>query len=342
MRAQRLAIHLALGRPHRVLVVNVVVALHLDREQQGQARQCLAIVGRVRPARVVPGIQSIHLRVKNGGLQGIQPRVVADAPVIVGATTAVEAKLSHLRRHLLIVGGDHAPIARRAQVLRWEEAEAGGIAPRASSHALLRRTDRLRRILNHPQVVALGKRAQFRHRRELPVKVHRNDGARSRRNLRLHGSRIERESIGLDVGKHRRRARQADHLHRCHKGEGRRDHLVAGANPHRDQGKEQRIRAGGDSDRVFCSAIAGDASLQPRHPVAQDELRRLKYIEHRSVDLRLHPQVLGTKVGHGHVHYPRVHLSRHPSPRACVWPRGAVPKGISGISHPPMGSHKRS
>ena len=97
-----------------------------------------------------------ELDAEDGRLQGVEAEVAADERVIVFRFRAVHAQHAELFRLFGVLRGDQAAVARRAEVLRGEEAEAAVLAHRAGPAALVLGADRLGRILDHRQVVTLG------------------------------------------------------------------------------------------------------------------------------------------------------------------------------------------
>jgi hypothetical protein len=109
---------------------------------------------------------------------------------------------------------------------------------------------RLAAVLDDRQVVAGGDALDRGHVRRLPVHVHRDNRARARTDRAFHLSRIEGQAIGVDVRKHRPRARH-HHGERGVRGRQRcRDHLVARADAERAQDERNRVGAGADADAV--------------------------------------------------------------------------------------------
>jgi len=72
----------------------------------------------------------------------------------------------------------------------------------------------LTRILDECQLMARGHLLQRSEIGRLPIKVHRQDGASARRDCGRGRGGIEREPLGIDVGKHGRRAGHHDRQRR--------------------------------------------------------------------------------------------------------------------------------
>ena len=69
----------------------------------------------------------------------------------------------------------HPAVAERAQVLRRVEREAAGAPEGPRGHPVLSRADRLRGVLEEPEPVARGERAERAHVGESPEEVHGQD-----------------------------------------------------------------------------------------------------------------------------------------------------------------------
>ncbi len=84
-------------------------------------------------------------------------------------------------------------------------------------------------------------------------------------------SRIEVQRLGVDVGEDRSRAAAGDRLRRRVEGEGGTDDLVAGADAHRLEHEQQRIRPVGDADGVLDAEVGGRLLLEGLDVRAEDE-----------------------------------------------------------------------
>ena len=86
----------------------------------------------------------------------------ADASCTYGADLALMPVPAHARGERVVGGEHHAAVAEPAQVLGRVEREAAGAPEGARGHAVVARADRLRRVLDHPEAMALGERAERR------------------------------------------------------------------------------------------------------------------------------------------------------------------------------------
>ena len=120
-------------------------------------------------------------------------------------------------------------------------------------------------------------RCELLERSRAAEQVHRHDRLRPRRDPRGDVVGIEVERDRVDVGEHRRRADARDRLRRGEEREGRADHLVAGADPHRLEGEHERIGAVRDADRVLDAEIGGRLLLKSVDLRPEDEAPRLEH-----------------------------------------------------------------
>src|SRR5262249_59432173 len=88
------------------------------------------------------------------------------------------AKRSDRARQLGVVRHDRTALAVGAQVLSRVEAEAAEVAERADTAALVLRTVRLARVLDHLQAVPGGDLQEGAHVGRLAVEVDPDDGTR--------------------------------------------------------------------------------------------------------------------------------------------------------------------
>ncbi len=89
-----------------------------------------------RAAGLVPAVDVLELDVENGALEAVHARVPADLVVVVAAAHAVLAQHLYPLGQFVGIGGDHAGVARGAQVLGGIKAEGGYIAQPAGFYAV--------------------------------------------------------------------------------------------------------------------------------------------------------------------------------------------------------------
>ena len=136
---EEVAQRVAAGGADDVLVPDVLAAGNLVRQDDavdgvgagfGESRG--AKEGVVAPgdgaAGLVPAVDVFELDLEDGALEAVHAGVPADLVVVVAAAHAVLAQHAGALGQVVGVGGDHAGVARGAQVLGGIEAEGGGIA----------------------------------------------------------------------------------------------------------------------------------------------------------------------------------------------------------------------
>ena len=112
----------------------------------------------------------------------------------------------------------------------------------------------MRRVLDDHQLVRLGQREQRVEVRGMSVQVHRNDGLRARRDLRLDLCDVHHVRGGIDIDKHRRSAAVANRGRGGDECIGDRDDFRS--RPHSGSQQRQVQRAGA---RVYAYTMTGVA-----------------------------------------------------------------------------------
>ncbi len=165
-----------------------------------------------------------------------------------------------------VIGGDHAALAAR-HVLRRVEAEGAG-APGSAAPPVDLRPVALAGVLDHRQAVTIGDLDDGRHVSRLPVQADGHDRLGPRRDRGLDQGRVDREVVLTDVDEDRPCAGVEDAVRAGDEGERDGDHLVAGADPVRQQRQVQRGRPGARRDRVTDPDEGGEALLELAHACA--------------------------------------------------------------------------
>ena len=104
---------------------------------------------------------------------------------------------------------------------------------------------------------------------------------------RLH---IDRESARVDVHKHGRGAGIVNRRYGRHKGKGNGNHLIAGANSGREQGKVQSAGSGVHANPVLGLTIGGEFLLKRCHFASQGKLAGFQYALNGGVNFILNSQ----------------------------------------------------
>ena len=163
--------------------------------QMFRDRHILRQRSRIRACDLVtqldPSIQMRKLHAQDRRLQFVEAAVNAELLMVVLDPSAVRAKRTHALRYVSSRGNEHAAVAKGAQVLRREKTEGGSIAERPNANPIDGRADGLCAILDDCEAVPRRNRHNLMHRGRVPVKMHRNDCARSRRDRRLDALRVD-------------------------------------------------------------------------------------------------------------------------------------------------------
>jgi hypothetical protein len=173
--------------------------------------------------------------------------------------------------HRAIVRHDRAGIAEGAEIFRWIETERRCGAKCADRLAVAGADVRLAAILDDRQIVPRRHLGQRFHIRRLAVQVDRHDGRGLRRNRRGDGARIDRQTIGIDVGEHGTRAGHHDRERRVRGGQRRGDHLVARLDADGAQRDRQSVGAVADADGVRRPRRVSELPLERLELRAENE-----------------------------------------------------------------------
>ena len=284
----------------------------------GQALEVLRGVGQA--LGYVAG-EMAQLGPKQRGVQWIHPKVAADGLVVIFRRAAVHAEDTRALGQVVAVSGDHAAIAKAAEILGREKTECAQVAHRANLPATEGRAHRLRGVLEHGQAMCLGQALHAVHVRRLAKQMHRDDRLGVAGNAPLGGGDVDVEIGVKRVDEHRRRAGAGDRACGCKKRERRAQHLVAGADAQRHQRKQQRVGAGADPNNVPRPNRLGGPILEPGHLRPEDELRRVEHAREGGLQLSGEWLVLCAKIeqrdvdrfshGRGIIHRQRARAQAH-------------------------------
>lgn len=221
----------------------------------------------------VPVVQPRKFGAKHGGLQRIEPGVVAALLMCVVRDAAVVAQHSDASGEVGIVRGHGASLAPRAEIFARIKAEASRRANRACVN--LTAVDRgaramsLAGILDELEVVLIRDFEQILHLRRQSVQMHRHNrlGAVGRREtaaLEIAAQRGDAHvaRYGIDIHKSRSCARLHNGFSGADESHRRRDHLVASADSNREQGEAQRVSTAAHADNVPDTEVVGKFSFE--------------------------------------------------------------------------------
>jgi hypothetical protein len=159
--------------------------------------------------------------------------------------------------HVVARRQQHASVAARAEVLGRIERQAGGVAPAADGTAVPGGPHGLGGVLEHGQPARPRQRGDPVHRCRVTVQVYRHDDLRPRCHRPLDRGDVERQRLVVHVDEDRTCAGHHDGRGRGDEREGRRDHLVTGADAEGREREPQRIGA-----RAHADAVPGPAELR--------------------------------------------------------------------------------
>ena len=257
---ERVDDRVSLGRAGHEQVVDVARLVRRRVDVLADAELAVAL-GRLTPT-ARPAVQLPEEEAERCGLDLVQPRVAADEMEVDLVLRPVETEHADALGDLS-VGCSHQPAVTEAeQVLRRIEAEGRGCARRDPGRA-----ESLGRVLDErrPDLGELGDRCRAAE------EVDGHDRARLLGHARGHVLGIEVERLGVDVREDRRRAAPGDRLGGRVEREGRADDLVAGADSHRLEHEQQRVRPVGDADPVLDAEVVRGLLLEGLDVRAEDE-----------------------------------------------------------------------
>ena len=252
---------------------------------------------------------------EEGGLERVEPAVVARDLVDVFDFGAVVAQPAQARGELGVVGGDRAAVAEGAEVLAGIEAPGDGVAMGAEALALIAGAMGLGGVLDDPQAMAAGDGEDGVQVGGLAVEVHRDqgagaggDGGRDACRVNVKGARVRlhRDRGGAGLG-HRQPG--------GNEGVGGDDDLVAGADVAGAQGEMQGVQTAGDADAMGRAAVGGPVGLKALHLFAEDVPAGRHDAAVGGVEIGLQLLVGGMEVEEGDGHRAVVARRGHAAPQ---------------------------
>ncbi len=237
--------------------------------------------------------------------------VVAPAPAAVVALPGVAAHPVEAQHpgtiQQLGVARQHAALAGR-QVLGGVEAEGDRVVPRAHQAALVPGGNRVGRVLDDRQARAPRHVPDGIELDRVAGVVDGQNRPGARRDGPGHGDGIDVEGVRLDIDQHGPRAHVLDHVHRGGEGERGGDHLGAGPDPERGEGRVHAGGAGAQREGAGRPEVRRELGLEPlRLRTGGDPVRPQRV--HDFLDLFLADKgrregqellAAGTNGGHGH------------------------------------------
>ena len=177
-------------------------------------------------------------------LKSLHTIVVADEFVFIARRLPMGARGTRKLRNVIVIRGQGAAFAVRAEVLSWIEAESRRVGESSSAFSAIASAVGLRGIFEHANVVTRGNFANGIHIGWTSVDVDWKDHSGARRNRSLDQSGIQ-VSIGrVDIDENGYGSAIGDGLRSCEKAVGTGDYFVVGLHSERQQGQVQRGRSG--------------------------------------------------------------------------------------------------
>lgn len=245
-------------------------------------------------------VQHSQFRQQDGGLQGVQAAVHADADMVVTAVLSMTGDLAQHDRQGVVVGEDRAAVPVATQGLAGEKAGTGNRGQVAAFTAFVAAAQALGGVLDDRQAVLGGDGVDGIHVGALAVQGHGDDGAGPGRDGGFQPGRVQGVGAGVDVDVDRLGAQQGDGFGRGDIGEARRDDLVPRTDAQRHLGNLQSISAIGDGDAVFGAGIVGQPFFQLGDFRPQDELAVSQHALDAGIDFGFQALILCLQVDELH------------------------------------------
>jgi hypothetical protein len=263
----------------------------LRQRQLGHASECLAIERRVSPPNLGPLFDPIQLDRQEGGLQGIEPRVVRPELARVAIPQPVVSGLPEPTCEIPVLRDDGPGVTAGAEILERVKTEARESSEPTNPLTVVLGPDRLCAILDDLEAPALSERSDGSDARGSTRQVDRQDGPRPGSDATFEVFRVQ-IVVRTDVGESRCRTGQGNCGGRSKKGVGRCQHLVATPDSEGPEGEGEGRRARTDPDREGHARNCCNGLLQALHLPAEYERSGRKDPPGRIQELGLEPTVL--------------------------------------------------
>ncbi len=171
----------------------------------------------------------------------------------------------------VIVGGERASFAVRAEILPGIKTEDSRVAEAAHALAVVARAVGLAGVFDHDQVVALGDFEDWIQVCGAAIEMNRDDGLGAAGDGRRDQCGIEVGGGGIDVDEDRSGAGVTDGFGGGDEGVGGGDDFVAGADAGGQQREMQCAGAGVERDAVLDFTVAGEGLLEAGDFFSEDE-----------------------------------------------------------------------
>ena len=311
---EELAQAVAAGGADDVLMPDVAGAAHFLRKydavggigaglDQSRGMKERVIAAGDGAAELVPAVDVLELDGEDGALEAVHAGVPADFVVVVAAAHSVLAQHAGALGDFIGVGGDHAGVARGAEVLGGIKAEGGGIAESAGMNALPFGSPGLRGVFNELEIALFCDAGEGGEIGALAVEMDGENGAdgcglRAVENG-FDGGGAEVEGGGFDVGEEWRGAGAEDGADGGEEAEGGGDDGVAGADAGGGKREPECVSARGAADGVGHAQLRFSGALEDGNLLTQNELAGIEDSAERLEEFVVERLVLALEVEHG-------------------------------------------
>ena len=184
----------------------------------------------------------------------------------------------NLGRDLRVLGHERTALDR-GDVLGDVERERREVAERADPAPAPLRPDRVRRVLNHPQPVAVAQLSEPVHVDRAPREVDRHDRPRAWRDCGLGGVQVDQPGSGNGIDEHRGGSSVLDRVRRRDEGHRGDQNLVPGPDAEHLQGEDQRCGARGQAPALGHAEVIGEHPLEALHLGAGPDPARTERVD---------------------------------------------------------------
>src|SRR6266851_2996039 len=239
----------------------------------GNPAEAFIQIGSVLDPRVGDEIDLVDEPIADHCLKRIEPRIAAHENDAIAILEAVVAQSPEMRRKVIVVGDDHAPVRPDIQVLERMKRETSRAAKSTGLLAGDIAEDALARILDHRQIVLLGNLHEGRHVGHLPRKMDRQERLGALGDLLLDLAHIHAEIVRA-IDEDRTGIIFADRPYGRDEGVGRRYDLVFRSDADGLERQLERVCPRIHADCVTRADHCGELLLELADRLAEREIAR--------------------------------------------------------------------
>ena len=252
-------ISFAVWNANDVLIPNVSARMNLFGQGQNFIQSCCGKQFSVNLCVVLthacPCIQMGKFNVERCALESVQTTVDSQNLMIISGLHAMNAKHCNLFRQFVVVGNNHASVARRSEVFGWIKAQTAKRSHRTNAFVFPLRTNRLSGVFNNRDVKFFRNCCQRGHVCALSVQVNWNNRLGFFCNQAANACRINAVGIWKNVSEFKRCAQSSRRPCRCEKRKAGQNNFVARTNIQRHQSQQKGVCAGGARNSMFRLTI---------------------------------------------------------------------------------------